>query len=161
MLCYFCCSPSRLCSSTTLDPNHKHIEPNIFHISVRTHSLLRIQNCTYTHPIHILLWLGSPSPRLFAMIVSRKEMYGKCFQTDYFGAFCLFSLLEPSACCRLVFGAQIRLWLIPDFASSTLSPNFQINCKSYESFMIFWCAYDSFELASSFFITAIKRNWSK
>lgn len=62
---YLCCAISRLRTPRLqlLDPNHKHIEPYIFHISVRTHSLLRILKHT-SYPYFIMA-PGCP-PGLFS-----------------------------------------------------------------------------------------------
>lgn len=103
MLCHFFSSlPFPLsnfdCFDTPFDSHspsiHKHIEPNIFHISVRTHSLLRIQTL-YTHPIHILLLLRF---RLcndsFLQLMSMRVQTGKCFPMDYWRR--IFVVLEIS-----------------------------------------------------------------
>lgn len=103
MLCYFFASSRKLfrprCSArrrslSLVDSNHKHIEPYIFHISVRAHSLLRIRNCVHTsNPYFIKGSSGCCSNDSFLLQLGRAE----CFQMDCSRGFFLFTRRRRSS----------------------------------------------------------------
>lgn len=118
--------PQPLCCSTTqLDPNHKHIEPYIFHISVRTHSLLRIQISIHTSNPYFI-------KDSFALPLSRNDSFLRLAprkQTENASNRIMWEILpfSPSKSLGTNFRSVLRSpsqvdWCRPRFSSTFHSP---------------------------------------